>query len=120
MAVEMGSLCAAAAAARGLVPAGGSQGPVAGQVRCITSASLKFGSGVGPQIGPSSPRAIGYPCSIQIVVSTDWNAVLDTKLLDPGSSSSRTRARFREPGAQALKVCSDFGRDLLVYIGDGL
>lgn len=83
----MSSLCAAATAARGLVPMGGRQWPVAGQVKCIPSASLNFGSGIGTQLGPSSPRAIGYPCSIHAVLSTDCNAVLDTKLLDPGGCS---------------------------------
>lgn len=59
LAVQMSSLCAAAIAARRLGPIGGSKWAVAGQVKCITSAGLKFGSVVGTQLEPSSPRVIG-------------------------------------------------------------
>lgn len=56
---QCSSLCAAAIAARRLGPIGGSKWAVAGQVKCITSAGLKFGSVVGTQLEPSSPRVVG-------------------------------------------------------------
>lgn len=99
-----------------LVPVGGSQWPVAGQVKCITSASLKFGSGIGTQLGPGSPRGTGsmlHPscgehrlgcCAGYKTVGPRWFQLDD----------------FTEPGARALKLCSDFGSDLLVCVGDGL
>lgn len=66
----------------------------------------KSGSVVGAQLGPSSPRGTGYPCSIHTYCDDHrQECCAGCKTVGPRGFQL---GDFAETGARALKLCSDF------------